>query len=97
MLCPVRQAAGLGDPPSEFFTNDSESLNSTLKQFLSFKKSEWPVFNDKMQKFVSEQQEEVCKAMIGLSQYIIRDEYKQLRVVPSRWFTAFTEKQKENA
>lgn len=71
MLRPVRQAAGLGDPPSEFFTNDSESLNSTFKQFLSFKKREWPVFNDKMRKFVSKQQEEVCKAMIGLGQHII--------------------------
>ena len=37
-------AAGLGDPPSEFCTNDSEAINSALKQFLGFKKSDWPVF-----------------------------------------------------
>ena len=31
MLFPIRVAAGLGDPPSEFCTNDSEAINSSLK------------------------------------------------------------------
>ena len=48
MIQSVREAAGLGDPPSEFCTNDSEAINSTLKQFLSFKKSDWPIFNEKV-------------------------------------------------
>ena len=60
MLYPIRVAAGMGDPPSEFCTNDSEAINSALKQFLGFKKSDWP---DKIKKFILEQ-EEVCKAMI---------------------------------
>lgn len=62
MIFTIRMAAGLGDPPSEFCTNDSEALNSSLKQFLGFKKSDWPVFNNSMRKFVDEQQEEICKA-----------------------------------
>ena len=44
MLRPVRRAAGLGDPPSEFFTNDSEAINSAIKQYLKFKKLDWPTY-----------------------------------------------------
>ena len=33
MLLSVRHAAGLGDPPSEFLNNDS---NSAVKQYLEF-------------------------------------------------------------
>ena len=61
MLHSVRQAAGLGDPPSEYFTNDSEAINSAVKHFLKFKKSDWPTFNEKMNKFVTDQQEEVFR------------------------------------
>ncbi len=38
------------DPHSEFCTNDSEAINSALKQFLAFKKSDWPILNEKMGK-----------------------------------------------
>lgn len=96
MLYSVRVPAGLGDPPSEFCTNDSEAINSALKQFLGFKKSDWPVFNNKIKKFIQEQDEEVCKAMIGLGQYRICREYQHFEVSPSQWFTALNEKQKES-
>ena len=97
MLYPVRVAAGLGDPPSEFCTNDSEAINSSIKQFMGFMKSDWPVFNMKMKKFVDEQQEETCKALLGCGQYKLCEEYRHFGVAPSRWFTAFTDKQKEDA
>ena len=96
MIYPIRVAAGLGDPPSEFCTNDSESINSSLKQFLGFKKSDWPIFNTKMRKFVDEQLEETCKPLLGCGQYKLCDEYRHLAVAPSRWFTALTDKQKED-
>ena len=97
MIRSVREAAGLGDPPSEFCTNDSEAINSALKQFLGFKKPDWPIFNDKMRKFVFNQQEEVCKAIISLGQYSLRKEYQHLSVAPNCWFTALSEDQKESA
>lgn len=97
MLRPVRQAAGLGDPPSEFFTNDSEAINSAIKQFLKFKKSDWPTFNENMKRFVMDQQEEVSKTIVGNGQYILKEEYRHLAVTPSRWFTAFTVEQKEKS
>ena len=97
MLRPVRQAAGLGDPPSEFFTNDSEAINSAIKQYLKFKKLDWPTFNENMKRFIMEQQEEVSKSIVGMGQYILKEEYHHLAVTPSRWFTALTVEQKENS
>ena len=97
MLRSVREAAGLGDPPSQFGTNDSESINFALKHFLGFKKSDWPIFNDKMRKFILNQQEEVSKSIVGLGQYRPREEYQHLSIAPSRWFHALSEEQKKNA
>lgn len=97
MIQSIRIAAGLGDPPSEFCTNDSEVINSALKQFLAFKKSDWPIFNEKMRKFVLMQQEEVSKAIISLGQYTLRDEYQHFSITPSRWFTALSDEQRKNA
>ena len=97
MIRSICEAAGLSDPPSEFCTNDSEAINSALKQFLAFKKSDWPVFNEKMRKFVCSQQEEVGKTIIGLGQYSLREEYQHFSVTPSRWFTALSDDQKKNA
>ena len=74
MLHPIRVAAGLGDPPSEFCTNDSEAINSSIKQFFHFMKSDLPIFNDKVKNFVKEQHEEVCKAIIGAGQYSLNKE-----------------------
>ena len=96
MLKPVRQATGVGDPPSEFYTNDSEAINSAIKQYLKFKKSDWPTFNEKIKRFVLNQQEEVSKTIVGTGQYILKEEYQHLAVTPSRWFTALTVEQKEN-
>ena len=97
MLKPVRESVGLGDPPAEFNTNDSESTNSSVKQFLGFKKSDWPVFNEKIQKFIHMQQEEVNKSLVNLGQYVLKPGYQHLAVAPRKWFTSFTEKQKAGA
>ena len=94
MLKPVRQAAGLG---SEFFTNDSEAINSAIKQFLKFKKLDWPTFNENMKRFVLDQQEEVSKTIVGTGQYNLKEEYCHFAITPSRWFTALTVEQKEKA
>ena len=96
MLCPIRIAAGLGDPSSEFCTNDSEAIYSSIKQFLHFKKVNWPIFN-KMKHFVMEQHEEVCKAVIGTGQYSLKKEYESLSVAPSNWYTVLYDEQRKNA
>ena len=97
MLKPVRTAAGLGDPPAEFNTNDSESTNSAVKQFLQFKKSDWPTFNEKIKKYIVLQQEEIDKSIVGIGQYVLKPEFQHLAIAPRKWFTSFTEKQKLSA
>ena len=90
-------AAGLGDPPSQYCTNDSEAINSAVKQYLQFKKSDWPTFNEKMKKFDMDQQEEVCKAILGTGQYVLKERYMHLAVPPHQWLTSFTTEQKDSA
>jgi len=46
MLRPVRESARLGSPPEPFYTNEVESKNNILKQQVSYKHSELPVFVD---------------------------------------------------
>ena len=48
MLRGVREAAGLGSPPSIFTTNISESLNKVIKQHVHYKPYQWPEFNENM-------------------------------------------------
>ena len=47
--------------------------------------------------FVSSQEEEVCKSIIGLGQYSLKEEYQHLSIAPSRWFTALSDDQKKDA
>ena len=91
MFKPVRVAAGLGDPLSEFCT-----INSALKQFLGFKKNEWPVFNEKINEFVLEQEKEADKCILGIGQYSLLEGYEHLKVSSAKWFTAFNKEQKAN-
>ena len=75
----------------------SEAINSAIKQYLKFKKLDWPTFNENMKRFVMDQQEEVSKSIVGMGQYILKEDYHHLAVTPSRWFTALTVEQKENS
>ena len=64
MLRPVREECGLGCPPAIFTTNASKSLNAVLKSKVDYKKSELPVFIEKIKKLVSEQHKEVERAIV---------------------------------
>ena len=90
MLKPVREECGLGCPPELFTTNASESINAMLKQ----KKSELPVFIDKMKELVNEQQKELEKTVIGRGKYQLKKEYQYLQVTESRWFVMTQEQRK---
>ena len=65
LLRPVRQSAGLGDPPAVFTTNASESINAVLKSKVHYRKSELPVLLDKLKEVIEEQDNEVERAVIG--------------------------------
>lgn len=57
MIRPVREAAGLGCPPSPYYTNDSECINSVTHSKTQYKASEWDQFNAKMQELVGQSQQ----------------------------------------
>lgn len=59
----MRELAGLGSPPTAFYTNPNKSMNSSLKEKTNYTKMQWPEFNERMKAFVKEQQEEVEKAV----------------------------------
>ena len=82
----VRESAGLGSPPTAFYTNHSESINALLKESLHYKKHQWGVFNEKVEAVVMQQQKEIEKSIIGYGEYRLRSEYSFLAVSEEKWF-----------
>ena len=72
----LRREAGLGDPPSAFYTNTNESINSALKLKTNYKKQQLPDFVNSMKTFVAQQQQQIESAIIGGGKYIIDTAYK---------------------
>ena len=65
MLKSIRRKARLGDPPLQFTTNASESINAVLKHKVDYKKNELPDFLDKLKSVINEQERELERAIIG--------------------------------
>ena len=86
MLLSLREAAGLGNPPSPFYTNTSESLNSMLHEKVRYKKSEWPKFNEAMKALINESYELVELSIIDHGDFKFRPQYEHLAVPQRRWF-----------
>ena len=89
MLKPVREECGLGCPPEPF------STNAMLKRKRDYKRSELPVFIDKVKELVNEQQKELERVVIGRGKYQLKQEYQYLEVTESRWFV-MTQEQRKN-
>ena len=64
MLLSLREVAGLGNPPSLFYTNTSENLNSILHKKVCYKKSKWPKFHEAMKTLINESHELVELSII---------------------------------
>ena len=84
MLQDVRIKAGLGSPPTPYYTNEVESKNKVLKESVQYKSSQLPDFIDKMKALMHEQQLEIERAVIGSGEYRLKDQYKNLAVNSSR-------------
>ena len=54
MFKSTHHKGGLGDPPSQFTTNASESVNSVLKSKVDYKKSKLPEFLVKLKSLIDE-------------------------------------------
>ena len=94
MIRCIRSSAGLGYPPRLYTTNNNESINRLLKDKTAYRKQEWPTFNAKMLSLITDQQEEISKAICGFGEYKFSDEYKHLEVPLSQWLKMNKEKQK---
>ena len=76
----------MGSPPEPFTTNSSESINGMIKHKVHYRRSELPVFVDKIHDIMREQQKEVEKAIIGRGKYRLKEQYRFLEVSESKWF-----------
>ena len=94
MLRPVREKAGLGSPPEPYYTNDIESKNNILKQHVNRKSSHLPEFVDKMKEIMTEQRNEIEKAIAPCGEYRVISQYNNLSCDRSKWFK-MTEKQRD--
>ena len=96
MISSVRSAGGLGKPPKRYTTNSNESLNNLLKKKTDYKKSEWPKFNHLLRSSCEEQEEEVNKAVFGIGEYEIIEEYKHLEIPQASWTRMTPEQRKQH-
>ena len=78
MIRPVRESAGLGSPPTLYYTNDIESKNYIFKQHLGRKASSLPEFVESMKELLSEQRSEIEKAVQMYGEYRIVTHYSNL-------------------
>ena len=72
-------------PPLQFSTNASECVNVILKQKVEYKRSELPVFIQKLKQLVSDQRKEFERAVINQGNFRSRDRYKFMIIPQDRW------------
>ena len=96
MLKSTRRNAGLGDPPSQFTTNASESMNNVLKSKMNYKKHELSVFVDKLKEVVDEQVRELERAIIDRGKYRFCEQFKKFEVCENKWFLKISIEQRQS-
>ena len=94
MLPEIRKKAGLGENPDPFYTNMSESMNSTLKSRTDYKEHELCPFVDKIFEFVESQENLIRKAVICNDRWRFRQEFQHLEIDSNKWFTLSEKTQK---
>lgn len=87
MIRPVREKAGLGNPPDAFYTNASECINNVIKVKVNYWKSDLPALVQKLHELVVEQQKEAETAVVGCGKYQLFSE--SLEIPQSKWFSSF--------
>jgi hypothetical protein len=85
----------MGCPPTAYYTNPNEAMNSALKNKTNYTKQQLSTFVSTMKSFVLEQQAEVEKSIIGVGKYRIRECYKSLEVLDGTWWRPMNEQQRK--
>ena len=84
VLMSLRESAGLGGPPSPFYTNANASLNSMLHWKVKYKKSQWHEFNESMKELVKESYRLVELAVVYIGEFQFRPQHQDLVVTQRR-------------
>ena len=87
MLKPVRIEAGLGNPPPEYTTNDTESANFMVKYGLNFNPKKPHEFIQAIKGIIDQQFNNEDRAVFGRGPYIVKDGFKHLLVKDAKWST----------
>ena len=72
--------------PTAFVTNASESINALIKNKVNYKKSELPVFLDKLKEVIEEQERELQRAVINRGKYQLAAQYQSFQIDEQQWF-----------
>lgn len=75
MLTEVRTNAGLGNPPTPFYTNVPESANAVIKRAVNFEESEMASFALKLAQLIKRQREDVRGVLLNNGPYKLIDDY----------------------
>lgn len=86
MISPVREAAGLGCPPSTYTTNRNESMNKVAKSHADHQQSTWVQLTNNMFDLVNDQLQEIEKAVHGMGEYRFKSQHQHLEVDSTKWF-----------
>lgn len=86
MLRPLREAAGLGVPPSSYTTNANESMNARIKQQVDYKANQLHLFCEKMRDLVLAQDKDIERTFtMDTGAYCLREEYRDLGYTARDW------------
>ena len=87
MLRPVRRDAGLGDPPAQFTTNDTESGNFMIKYELSFDVKKPHEFINAVKEQIKIQFRNADRAIFGSGPFQVRAGFEHFKVDGNKWVT----------
>ena len=84
MLKSLRKDAGLGSPPRQYTTNDSETMNAMISKWIN-KKMRWDELAKSLQRFVLSKYHELELGVIGLGEARLADAFKHLQQDQVKW------------
>jgi hypothetical protein len=82
MIASVRKAANI---EGRFTNNPNESVNSSIKKWVNFKKNTWPEFVVKLQELIEIQLKEGDKSVYGNGDYILAPSFSKFAVDANIW------------
>ena len=86
MLKPVRVAAGLGNPPTKWQNQRTESINNVIKEEIKRQSTDQVTIHELIEsRVIQPHLDELVKAIYNMGEYRLSDEYSHLAVDPLQW------------